>query len=152
VKEGYKESEEITVDSKGSEDSRPETISKVLAESSKKLGTGEQQGRKDEHADHNLGCAELPFPSQGETEAADIKNSGDPMNEAGEGMNTEELIKGGLKADPKGGMIAAGGMREADKEMEEKATNLVHKYSTLNRTGKTGAEQGGKKNNKSINE
>ncbi len=54
MKEGYKESEEITVDSKGSEDSRPETISKVLAESSKKLGTGEQQGRKDEDADHNL--------------------------------------------------------------------------------------------------
>jgi hypothetical protein len=47
---------------------------------------------------------------------------------------------------------AAGGMREAAKEMEEEVTDPAHKYSTLNRTGKTGAEQGGKKNNKSINE
>jgi hypothetical protein len=47
---------------------------------------------------------------------------------------------------------AAGGMREAAKEMEEKVKDLVHKYGTLNRTGKTGAEQGGKKNNNKSNE
>jgi hypothetical protein len=47
---------------------------------------------------------------------------------------------------------AAGGTREADKDMEEKATDPAHKYSALNRTGKTGADQEGKKSNKSINE
>ena len=49
-------------------------------------------------------------------------------------------------------MEAAGGMREAAKEMEEEVTYPAHKYSALNRTGKTGADQEGKKNNKSINE
>ncbi len=43
-------------------------------------------------------------------------------------------------------------MREAAKEMEEKETDPAHKYSTLNRTGKTGADQEGKKNSKSIND
>jgi hypothetical protein len=47
---------------------------------------------------------------------------------------------------------AAGGTREADKEMEEKVTDPAHKHSILNRTGKTGADQEGKKKNKSINE
>ena len=45
---------------------------------------------------------------------------------------------------------AGGGVKEDSSEVQEKRTNLVQKYGTLNRTGKTGAEQGGKNNNKSI--
>jgi hypothetical protein len=45
---------------------------------------------------------------------------------------------------------ADGGAMEDAKGMQEKKTNLVLKYGTLNGTGKTGAEQGGKNNNKSI--
>ena len=45
---------------------------------------------------------------------------------------------------------ADGGAIEDAKGMQEKKTNLVLKYGTLNGTGKTGAEQGGKNNNKSI--
>ncbi len=39
---------------------------------------------------------------------------------------------------------------EDAKGMQEKKTNLVLKYGTLNGTGKTGADQGGKNNNKLI--
>jgi hypothetical protein len=42
-----------------------------------------------------------------------------------------------------------GAMKDA-KGMQEKRTELVLKYGTLNGTEKTGAEQGGKNNNKSI--
>ncbi len=43
-----------------------------------------------------------------------------------------------------------GGFKEDASEMRDKKTNLVLKYGTLNRTGKTGADQRGKNNNKSI--
>ena len=45
---------------------------------------------------------------------------------------------------------AEGGVKESANEMRDKRTDLVSKYGTLNRTGKTGADQGGKYNNKSI--
>ena len=45
---------------------------------------------------------------------------------------------------------AEGGIKESANEMRDKRTDLVSKYGTLNRTGKIGADQGGKYNNKSI--
>jgi hypothetical protein len=45
---------------------------------------------------------------------------------------------------------ANGGAMEDAKGMLEERTKLVQKYGNLNRTGKTGADQGGKEKNKSI--
>ena len=45
---------------------------------------------------------------------------------------------------------AEGGVKESANEMRDKSTDHVSKYGTLNRTGKNGADQGGKYNNKSI--